>query len=200
MLDITKDIQSLTTFRRRSGDFMRQLKKSKRPVVLTVKGKAAAIVQDAGAYQRLLNIAARADANEGIRQGLEEARLGKGRSAEEFFAEFETAHDLSGEDRAARAERSFRPVPVGRRAFAAYGQVLNAVADTGEQGLATLVVWPHAAYLSRDLSRGGEPERSGCPPHPARRVAYSTPCRRSNSTPRGLPCSAAFRACLCAAA
>ena len=31
MLDITKDIQSLTTFRRRSGDGMKQLKKSKRP-------------------------------------------------------------------------------------------------------------------------------------------------------------------------
>jgi prevent-host-death family protein len=96
MIDITKDIQSLTTFRRRSGDFMRQLRKSKRPVVLTVKGKAAAIVQDAGAYQRLLDIAARADVNEGIRQGLEEARLGKGRFAEEFFAEFEAAHDISG--------------------------------------------------------------------------------------------------------
>ncbi len=48
MLDITKDIQSLTTFRRLSGDFMKQLKKSKRPVVLTVERKAAAIVQDAG--------------------------------------------------------------------------------------------------------------------------------------------------------
>jgi hypothetical protein len=41
MLDITNDIQSLTTFRRRSGDFIKQLKKTKRPVVLTVKGKAA---------------------------------------------------------------------------------------------------------------------------------------------------------------
>ena len=50
MLDSTKDVQSLTTFRRRSGDFMKQLKKSKRPVVLTVKGKATAIVQDAEAY------------------------------------------------------------------------------------------------------------------------------------------------------
>ena len=36
---------------------MKQLKKTKRPVVLTVKGKAAAIVQDAEAYQRLLDIA-----------------------------------------------------------------------------------------------------------------------------------------------
>ena len=58
MLDITKDIQSLTTFRRRSGDSMKQLQKFKRPVVFTVKGKAAAIVRDAEAYQRLLDIAA----------------------------------------------------------------------------------------------------------------------------------------------
>ena len=96
MLDITKDIQSLTTFRRRSGDFIKQLKKSKRPVVLTVKGKAAAIVQDAKSYQRLLDIAARADSHEGIRQGLEQAKQGKGRDVEEFFAEFEAKHGISG--------------------------------------------------------------------------------------------------------
>jgi prevent-host-death family protein len=90
MLDITKDIQSLTTFRRRSGDFMKLLKRSKRPVVLTVKGKAAAVVQDAAAYQRLLDMAARADAEEGIRQGLEDSKKGKIRAAREFFDEFET--------------------------------------------------------------------------------------------------------------
>jgi prevent-host-death family protein len=95
MIDITKDIQSLTTFRRRSGDFMKQLKKSQRPVVLTVKGKAAAVVQDAGSYQRLLDIAARADAGEGIRQGMEQSRQGQGVDAEEFFAEFEAAHGIS---------------------------------------------------------------------------------------------------------
>jgi prevent-host-death family protein len=95
MLDITKDIQSLTTFRRRSGDFMKQLKKSKRPVVLTVKGKAAAVVQDAEAYQRLLDIAASADAEEGIRQGLENAKEGKLRPVREFFDEFEAAHGIS---------------------------------------------------------------------------------------------------------
>jgi prevent-host-death family protein len=95
MLDITRDIQSMTTFRRRSGDFMKQPKKSKRPVVLTVKGKAAAIVQDAGAYQRLLDIAAHADAEEGIRQGLKNAKEGKVRSAREFFAEFELKHGIS---------------------------------------------------------------------------------------------------------
>jgi prevent-host-death family protein len=95
MLDIAKDIQSLTTFRRRSGDFMKQLKRSKRPVVLTVKGKAAAVVQDAEAYQRLLDIAASASAEEGIRQGLEDANKGRVRPAIEFFDAFEAKHDLS---------------------------------------------------------------------------------------------------------
>ncbi|MGA2329822.1 MAG: type II toxin-antitoxin system Phd/YefM family antitoxin [Bryobacteraceae bacterium] len=94
MLDIAQDIQSLTTFRRRSGDFMKLLKKSKRPLVLTVKGKAAAVVQDAEAYQRLLDIAARSDAEEGIRQGLEDAKKGKVRPAREFFTDFEGRHGI----------------------------------------------------------------------------------------------------------
>jgi prevent-host-death family protein len=94
MLDITSDIQSLTTFRRRSGDFMKQLRKTKRPVVLTVKGKAAAIVQDAAAYQRLLDIAATASAEEGIRQGLEDVKKGNMRPAREFFADFEAEHGI----------------------------------------------------------------------------------------------------------
>ena len=85
MIDIARDIQSLTTFRRRSGDFMKQLKKTRRPVVLTVKGKAAAVVQDAEAYQHLLDLAARADSVEGIRQGLDDIAHGRTRPAREVF-------------------------------------------------------------------------------------------------------------------
>jgi prevent-host-death family protein len=95
MLDLTKDIQSLTTFRRRSGDFMKQLKKSKRPVVLTVKGKAAAIVQDAEAYQRLLDIAAQADAEEGIRQGLDDVAHGRTLPAKKVFDHIRRKHGIS---------------------------------------------------------------------------------------------------------
>ena len=94
MLDISTDIHSLTNFRRSSGSFMKQIKKTKRPLVLTVNGKAAAIVQDAEAYQQLLNIAARADAEEGIRQGLEDARRAKRRPARQFFSEFEANHGI----------------------------------------------------------------------------------------------------------
>jgi prevent-host-death family protein len=94
MLDITKETQSLTTSRRHLGDFMKQLKKTKRPIVLTIKGQVEAVVQDVEAYQRLLDIAALADAREGIRQGLEDARQGRGTDAEAFFAEFSAKHGI----------------------------------------------------------------------------------------------------------
>ena len=63
-------------------------------MVLTVNGKAAAVVQDAEAYQHLLDIAAHADAEEGIRQGLEDAKKGRVRPAREFFDEFEAEHGI----------------------------------------------------------------------------------------------------------
>ena len=93
-LDIAKDIQSLTTFRRKSGQFLKQIKKTKRPIVLTVNGKAEAVVQDAEAYQRLLDIAARADVYEAIRQGLDDIAQSRTRPAEEVFKEFRRRHGL----------------------------------------------------------------------------------------------------------
>ena len=93
-MDITKDIQPMTTFRNHSAEIMRHLKATKRPVVLTVNGKAAAVVQDAEAYQRLLNLAAEADAAEGIRQGLEDVADGRERDAREVFAEMRADYDI----------------------------------------------------------------------------------------------------------
>jgi prevent-host-death family protein len=84
-MDITKDIHSVTTFRRNPGLFMKQLRKNRRPFILTVKGKAEAVVQDAASYRRLLDLAARADAHEGIRQGLQDVALGHTRPAKEVF-------------------------------------------------------------------------------------------------------------------
>jgi len=94
-LDITKDIQSLTDFRRNSAKFLKQIKKSKRPVVLTINGKAEAVVQDAEEYQRLLDIAARADVYEALRQSDDDIAHGRTRPAEEVFAEFRRRHGLS---------------------------------------------------------------------------------------------------------
>ena len=95
-MDITEDIQALTTFRNHSAAFLQQLKKTQRPVVLTVNGKAAAVVQDAAAYQRLLDLAAQADATEGIRQGREDVAKGRVSPARKALKAFRREHGISG--------------------------------------------------------------------------------------------------------
>jgi PHD/YefM family antitoxin component YafN of YafNO toxin-antitoxin module len=95
MPDLTQDFQSLSFFSRKAATFAKLLKKSKRPLILTHKGKPELVVQSAAAYQRLLDLAALQDENEGIRQGMEDARNGRGRPVAEFFAEFEAKHGLS---------------------------------------------------------------------------------------------------------
>src|SRR5216683_8052076 len=83
MFDIKKDIQAMTTFRRNPAKFLKHLKKTRKPLILTINGKAEAVVQDAEAYQRLLDIAAQADASQGICQGLEDEKKGRVRPARE---------------------------------------------------------------------------------------------------------------------
>ena len=94
-MDITKDIQPMTFFRNHSAEMLRHLKATSRPVVLTVNGKAAAVVQDAEAYQRLLDLAAEASAGEGIRQGLEDLRDGRTRPARTVFGALRGEYGLS---------------------------------------------------------------------------------------------------------
>lgn len=93
-MDITKDIQPMTFFRNHSAEVLQHLKATKRPVVLTVNGKAAAVVQDAEAYQHLLDLAAEASAAEGIRQGLEDLRVGRTRPARAVFDELRGEYGL----------------------------------------------------------------------------------------------------------
>lgn len=94
-MDIANDIQPMTYFRNNSAEVMRRLRATKQPMVLTINGKAAAVVQDAEAYQRLLDLAAMADASEGIRQGLEAVKQGRTRPARAIFDELRGANAVS---------------------------------------------------------------------------------------------------------
>jgi prevent-host-death family protein len=93
-MDITKDIQPMTAFRNHSAEFMQHLRETKRPLILTVNGKAAAVVQDAEAYQHLLDLAAEASAEEGVRQGLEDVKHGRTRPASEVFDEIRAEYGI----------------------------------------------------------------------------------------------------------
>jgi prevent-host-death family protein len=86
MIDVTQDIHSLTTFKRKSSDLMKQMKKTGRPLVLTVNGKAEAVLVDAAAYQQ---VADQLDAIAAIREGLADVEKGLVRDADEFFDELE---------------------------------------------------------------------------------------------------------------
>ena len=84
MIDVTQDIHSLTTFKRNSSGLMKHMKKTGRPLVLTVNGKAEAVLLDAKDYQ---HVADHLDAIANIRQGLLETEQGLGQPAKEVFDE-----------------------------------------------------------------------------------------------------------------
>jgi prevent-host-death family protein len=86
MIDVTEDIHSLTTFKRNSSGLMKRMKKTGRPLVLTVKGKAEAVLLDANAYQE---VAQHLDAVASVRRGLTQARKNEGRPADQVFDELE---------------------------------------------------------------------------------------------------------------
>lgn len=87
-MKLTRDIQSLSTFKRDTAKLVRQMKRTKAPVVLTVNGKAELVVQDAESYQELLEVKDRIEAIEGIRRGLASMKRNAGKPAERFFEEF----------------------------------------------------------------------------------------------------------------
>ena len=87
MLDINRDINSLSNFKRHTPDFIRQLKETGEPVVLTVNGKAEIVVQDSASYQRLLERAERAERMDSLKKSVQEMKDGLSIPAEDVLAE-----------------------------------------------------------------------------------------------------------------
>lgn len=92
MLDISSDIQPLSSFKRDSVTLIGQLKRTGRPVVLTINGKAEVVVQDAKSYQQMLELVDRAEAVVGIRKGLASMNRGEGIPAVEAFEKLRKKH------------------------------------------------------------------------------------------------------------
>ena len=84
MLNLS-EIRSVTDFQRNAKVHVARIKKSKTPLVLTVNGRAEIVVQDAGAYQQLLNrveeLEGEVAAISAIRRGQEDKRAGRVRPA-----------------------------------------------------------------------------------------------------------------------
>ena len=95
MLDLSRDIQSLTDFKKNTPDFVHQMKETGEPIVLTINGRAELVVQDAAAYQKLLDLAEEAKVVEGICRGLEDWKAGRTSSLDEFKAHARAKHGIS---------------------------------------------------------------------------------------------------------
>src|SRR5438270_5258852 len=83
-----EDIRSLTDFQRNTKLHLKRLKATGRPEVLTVNGKAELIVQDAVAFEDML------DAIRGIQRGLDEMKEGKGEPARKVLDRIRAKHKI----------------------------------------------------------------------------------------------------------
>lgn len=93
-MNLSRDIHSLTDFKKNTPEFLQQLKDTGSPVVLTINGKAELVVQDAASYQKLLDLAEEARVLEGIRQGLEDVKAGRTISLDDFKEHARKTHGI----------------------------------------------------------------------------------------------------------
>lgn len=83
-----QDIRSLTDFQRNTKVHLKRLKSTGQPAVLTVNGRAELIVQDAAAFEEML------DALRGIQRGLDEMKAGKGGPARKVLDRIRVKHNI----------------------------------------------------------------------------------------------------------
>jgi prevent-host-death family protein len=89
------DIHSLSDFQRNTKEYIRKLKKSGKPAVLTVNGEAEVVVQSSEAYQKLLDDRELLKSMRSISRGLEQARRGEGKVMRGFLEELASKHGIS---------------------------------------------------------------------------------------------------------
>ena len=88
------DIHPLSEFQRGAKTFLVKLKETKTPIVLTVNGKAAAVVQDAQSYQQLLDRIELLESMAKIRQSMDEFDQGKGIPLNQAFEQFKEKYGI----------------------------------------------------------------------------------------------------------
>jgi prevent-host-death family protein len=98
-MNVVRDIQSLSVFKRDASKIIKQIKATKQPVVLTVNGKADAVILDAESYQNLVEAKEYAETVAVLRERLKSLDDGvKGVPMEEVFSELAKEHGFTLED------------------------------------------------------------------------------------------------------
>ena len=99
MLDISKDIHSLSDFKRNTTEFLEQMRGNGHPVVLTINGRAEMVVQDALSYQKMLDRMDELEALAGVQRGLVDVEAGRVTPLRQFESEFRAKRGLPNRTR-----------------------------------------------------------------------------------------------------
>ena len=91
MLDLANDIRSLSDFKRKTSELLNRLKKTGHPLVLTINGRAELVVQDATAYQQLLE---RVETVEALQRGFADVKAGRTKPARDGFRRLRRKHGI----------------------------------------------------------------------------------------------------------
>ena len=94
---LPENIHPLTDFLRHHKRHLKQLKRSRRPTVLTLNGKAEVVVQDAKAYQAMIDSLESVDAQKGIAEGIASLERGEGEPADAVFTRLRKKHGFKDE-------------------------------------------------------------------------------------------------------
>ena len=89
------DTHSLKDLQEQTPNFLQQLKNTGQPLVLMVDEQTEVVVQDAAAYQKLLDFVEEARAVESIRQGLADRDAGRTMSLDKFKEDARRTHGIS---------------------------------------------------------------------------------------------------------
>jgi PHD/YefM family antitoxin component YafN of YafNO toxin-antitoxin module len=85
MLDIQNGIRSLTEFKQNSAEILSYIKKTHSPAILTVNGRAEAVLLDPETYQNMLNKMSLLESAKNIENSLMEMENDKGISVDKAF-------------------------------------------------------------------------------------------------------------------
>lgn len=88
----SEDIRSVTDLKRKTKEILSQVHRTKRPVVLTVNGRADAVLMDTKTYEKHLKAANMARL---LARGEEDIVAGRTRPIRSFLREFKDAHKVS---------------------------------------------------------------------------------------------------------
>ena len=92
-LSITEDIRSITDLKRNTNSVLEQINKTKRPVILTVNGKAEAVLLGANEYEK---IASAFNLLKLLIPAEEDVKNKRYKEARNFFKEFKCDKEISG--------------------------------------------------------------------------------------------------------